>query len=157
MKLRFISVLVGLLLPFIVSAAGHAQKWVGHGFSNAISVKQTVGKGGVIIHQETQEFWDWSNAPEAFPRAVAPSCSVSVAMDSTGNFLGAMTSCEIVDSDGDVVLFRGKAGPNGEGTWEQVTGSGKYANYEASGTFRTTVQISDTQSKFEFEGETIKK
>ena len=24
-------------------------------------------------------------------------------MDSTGNFLGAMTSCELVDSDGDVV------------------------------------------------------
>ena len=157
MKLKFIAVLVGLLFPFIVSAAGHGQKWVGHGFSNAISVKHTVGKGGVIIHQETQEFWDRSNAPETFPRAVAPTCTQSVAIDSTGNFLGAMTNCELVDSDGDVVLFRGKAGPNGEGTWEQVTGSGKYADYEASGTFRTTVQISDTQSKIEFEGETIKK
>ncbi len=54
-KLRFIGVLVGLLLPLIVFVAVHVQRWVGHGFSNAISVEQTGGKRGVILHQETQE------------------------------------------------------------------------------------------------------
>lgn len=154
--MKLAKILAALLSALAITSIAQAESWKGHGFTSASNVEKMTATSGALINQKTQDFWDWSNAPKAFPRAVAPNCDVSIVLDPDGNVLGGVNSCHVIDGDGDVALFHGKFGAHGEGTWEQVTGTGKYAGYNSGGTFRTSVQISNTQSKYVFEAETVR-
>jgi len=150
MKRVFAIITVIALSPAMSLAEGH-DLFSNKFFSTITSEEMMEGKTGHIHHATNDSLWDWTDAPDGWPKANSAKCHLSNVLSDEKKPLFGVWFCESIDPDGDVSLWSGSWNVAKKiSTGHLVGGTGKYANAgPRKCNLKTLVRISDTQKLHE--------
>ena len=140
-----------LILAWANSITQAAEGFPLKAFTDTKSSEIVEGTSGHINHQISINTWDWSEAPDGWPRAVTATCHQTTVLSVEKQPLFGTWICESADQDGDVSIWRGIWNATAqESTGEMIGGTGKYAGINLGvSNVRTVARISDTRRVLE--------